>query len=419
MIRNTIARVDLAALRSNFAAIQQYVASEPGRPAPAIIAVVKANAYGHGAERVALALEQGGATMLACADIEEGVVLRRAGVRVPILVFGALSVSDLDGLFEYSLTPTISTPGAARAVHTAAVNRRQSIRYHLKIDTGMNRLGFRHDNLRRTLPAVLASDHLQLEGVFTHFASADAPESPVFDTQRERFEAAQRVVAELTGPPATFAPRATAAEEGGHYRDSPPEGGHYERPDVVSGFSRTTNSRIIRHAANSAALLRDSRVWYDAVRPGLLLYGIVPPPLASTLPLQPVMSLTSRVVAVKGLRPGEGVGYGWRFEADAPRTIAVIPAGYADGLDTRLCGRGHVLIRGRRVPIVGAVSMDMITVDVTDVGEVQPGDEVVLLGRQGDDRWQQIDAREVAAAIGTIPWEIVCRLGTRIERTYE
>ena len=187
----------------------------------------------------------------------------------------------------------------------------------------------------------------------------------------------------------------------------------------MSGFSRTTNSRIIRHAANSAALLRDSRVWYDAVRPGLLLYGIVPPPLASTLPLQPVMSLTSRVVAVKGLRPGEGVGYGWRFEADAPRTIAVIPAGYADGLDTRLCGRGHVLIRGRRVPIVGAVSMDMITVDVTDVGEVQPGDEVVLLGRQGDDRWQQIDAREVAAAIGTIPWEIVCRLGTRIERTYE
>jgi alanine racemase len=188
---------------------------------------------------------------------------------------------------------------------------------------------------------------------------------------------------------------------------------------VSAGRNAEPPRTFLRHACNSAALLRDSRVWYDAVRPGLLLYGIVPPPLATTIQLQPVMSLTSRVVAVKGLRPGEGVGYGLRFHADAPRTIAVIPAGYADGLDTRLCGRGHALIRGRRVAIVGAVSMDMITVDVTDVGDVQPGDEVVLLGRQGDESWQQIDAREVAAAIGTIPWEIVCRLGTRVERQYE
>jgi alanine racemase len=397
VIRNTIARVDLAALRHNFAAIQHYLASEAGRTPPRIIAVVKANAYGHGAERVALALEQAGADVLACADIEEGIVLRRAGVRVPVLVFGALSVSDVDGLFEYSLTPTISTPGAARAVHAAAVKRRSPIGYHLKIDTGMNRLGFRHDNLRRTLPEVLASDHLRLEGVFTHFASADDPKSPVFNTQRERFDAANDVVADVLGP----------AKAGPYVRQGPH--GH------VGSFSRT----VIKHASNSAALLRDSRVWYDAVRPGLLLYGIVPPPLASTIPLQPVMSLTSRVVAVKGIRPHEGVGYGWRFESDAPRTIAVVPAGYADGLDTRLGGRGHVLIRGRRAPIVGAVSMDMITVDVTDLGEVEPGDEVVLLGRQGDESWQQIDAREVAAAIGTIPWEIVCRLGTRIERHYD
>ena len=381
MVRNTIARVDLHALRHNFAAIQQFLAAAPGRTSPGIIAVVKANAYGHGASRVARALEEAGATMLACADIEEGIVLREAGVQVPILVFGALSVSDLDGLFEHSLTPTISTPWAARAVHAAAARRKSPIGYHLKIDTGMNRLGFRHDNLRRTLPEMLASDRLRLEGVFTHFASADDPESPVFNDQRERFDSAHRVVDEIL----------VARGAGG----------------------------ILKHASNSAALLRDSRVWYDAVRPGLLLYGIVPPPLASTIPLKPVMSLTSRVVAVKGLRPGEGVGYGWRFQADAPRTIAVIPAGYADGLDTRLCGRGHVLIRGHRVPIVGAVSMDMITVDVTHAGDVQPGDEVVLLGRQGDESWQQIDAREVAAAVGTIPWEIVCRLGTRIERHYE
>ena len=385
MIRSTVARVDLAALKSNLAAIRRYVSTEGGRTPPAIIGVVKANAYGHGAPRVALALQDAGATMLACADIEEGIVLRQAGVLVPILVFGALSVSDLDGLFDSSLTPTISTPGAARAVQAAAARRSTTIAYHLKIDTGMNRLGFRHDNLRRTLPELLASPNLRLDAVYTHFASADVPESPVFNTQRERFDVAWSVVEEL------------------------------------SRESRIPNpeSRVFRHACNSAALLRDSRVWFDAVRPGLLLYGIVPPPLASTIDLTPVMSLTSRVVAVKGLRPGEGVGYGWRYEASEPRTVAVVPAGYADGLDTRLCGRGHVLIRGRRVPIVGAVSMDMLTVDVTDLSEVRPGDEVVLLGRQGDESWQRIDAREMAAAIGTIPWEIVCRLGTRIERQYD
>jgi alanine racemase len=387
MIRSTVAHVDLAALQGNFRAIQAFISRDAGSSdpatAPGIIAVVKANAYGHGSARVGLALEQAGATMLACADIEEGIVIRQAGVRVPILVFGALSVSDLDGLFEFALTPTISTPGAARAVQTAAARHKTTIGFHLKIDTGMNRLGFRHDNLRRTLPDLLSGANLRLDAVYTHFASADVPESPVFDDQRQRFESAWSVVQGLL----------------------------VER--------RLESARVLRHACNSAALLRDSRVWYDAVRPGLLLYGIVPPPLASTIQLTPVMSLTSRVVAVKGLRPGEGVGYGWRYRADAPRTVAVIPAGYADGLDTRLCGRGHVLIRGQRAPIVGAVSMDMITVDVTDLGDIQPGDEVVLLGRQGSESWQQIDAREVAAAIGTIPWEIVCRLGTRIERQYD
>jgi alanine racemase len=321
--------------------------------------------------------------MLACADIEEGIVLRRAGVGVPILVFGALSVSDLDGLFEFSLTPTISTPSAARAVQAAAAARRTTVGYHLKIDTGMNRLGFRYDNLRRTLPEVLGSANLKLEAIYTHFATADDPDLALFNDQRVRFEQASTIVAELAAEPAQAGPR-----------------------------------RILRHACNSAALLRDSRVWHDIVRPGLLLYGIVPPPLASTIPLKPVISLTSRVVGVKGLRPGEAVGYGSRFRAGTPATIAVVPAGYADGLDLRLEQRGHVLIRGRRVPIVGAVSMDMITVDVTGVDAVEPGDEVVIIGRQGGETWQQIDVREMAAAIGSIPYEIVCRIGARIERQY-
>jgi alanine racemase len=372
MIRPTVARVDLAALKSNFRTIVDHLAHEQPERVPGVIAVVKANAYGHGAAPVARALESAGADLLACADIEEGAALRAAGVEAEILVFGALSVSDLDGLFDCRLTPTISTPGAARAVQAVAVRYKQRLRYHLKIDTGMNRLGFRHDNLRRSLPELLESSNLELDAVYTHFATADDPESPLFAEQRVRFERALADIAAL----------------GAHPR--------------------------YRHACNSAAFLRDARVWYDRVRPGLLLYGVVPPPLASTLPLVPAMTLQSRVVAVKGMKPGEISGYGARFTADRPTTIAIVPAGYADGLDWRLAGRGSVLIRGRRAPIVGSVCMDMLTADVTGQ-DVFPGDEVVILGSQGDDR---IDVREMAATIGTIPWEIVCRLGARIERLY-
>jgi alanine racemase len=150
------------------------------------------------------------------------------------------------------------------------------------------------------------------------------------------------------------------------------------------------------------------------VRPGLLLYGIVPPPLASTLSLSPVMTLVSRIVAVKGVRAGEGVGYGVHFSPDHAATIAIVPAGYADGLDLRLAGRGAVLIRGRRAPIVGSVCMDMLIADVTGL-HASPGDDVVIIGSQGEDR---IDVREMAAQIGTIPYEILCRIGSRIERIY-
>jgi alanine racemase len=371
MIRPTLARVDLAALQANLRAIVSLL---EGRAR--VIAVVKANAYGHGAARVGLALEAAGADLLACADIEEGVLLREAGVRAPILIFGALSVSDLAGIFDHNLTPTISTPSAGRALQAAAAARGLRLACHLKIDTGMNRLGFRHDNLARTLPEIAKSPNLDIVAVYTHFATADNPDTSFMDDQRVRFDRARTTIAE-----AGLAPS-------------------------------------FRHAANSAALLRDERVWYDFVRPGLLLYGLVPPPLAATIPLRPALTLTSRVVAVKGMRPGEGTGYGLPTRVEQPTSIAVVPAGYADGLDTRLAGRGAVLIRGRRAPIVGSVCMDMITIDVTAfAGEnaVRTGDEVVIIGPQGDDR---IDVREMAATIGTIPYEILCRIGTRIQRVY-
>ena len=386
MIRCTSAHVNLAATRANYASIADYLAREVALnqrasrepvSVPGIVAVVKANAYGHGATTVAGALEAAGASWLAVADIEEGIELRQSGARARILVFGALSVSDLAGVFEYDLTPTIASPAAGRALQTAAHARDARVRYHLKIDTGMHRLGFRHENLRWTLPEVLASPNLDLEAVYTHFATADEPEHPLFEEQRLAFDRACSTLREL--------------------------GARFQ----------------LRHAANSAALLRDSRVWYDLVRPGLLLHGVVPPPLASTLNLKPVMSLTSRVVAVKNLRAGESVGYGARFRPDHPIILAVVPAGYADGLDRRLEGHGDVLIRGRRAPIVGAVSMDMLTVDITAIGDVNPGDEVVFLGSQGDGPLQSLDAREMAAAISSIPYEVLCRLGSRVHRVYD
>jgi alanine racemase len=236
----------------------------------------------------------------------------------------------------------------------------------------MNRLGFRHDNLAGTLPEIAASPHLAIDAVYTHFATADEPDHPAFARQRERFEQACETIAALGIRPKW------------------------------------------RHAANSAALLRDERVWYDFVRPGILLYGIVPPPLSSTLLLRPALSLHSRIVHVKGMRPGEGTGYGLKTVVDRPSTIAIVPAGYADGLDRRLAGRGFMLVRGRRVPIVGSVCMDMTTIDVTGM-DVSTGDEVVIVGEQGN---ESIGVREIAAAIGTIPYELLCRVGTRIERVY-
>src|SRR5213596_801240 len=411
MVRPTVARIDLSALESNYRRIVEHLAGERGDRAPGLIAVVKANAYGHGAGQVARALENAGADLVACADIEEGAVLRDAGVRAEILIFGALSVSDLDGLFDCRLTPTISTPGAARSVQAASAKYQRRLRYHLKIDTGMNRLGFRFDNLRRTLPELLASPNLELGAVYTHFATADEPESPLFTEQRVRFE---RVLKEIDGirggDPESVALR--IGEIGDPAADGHPQrvAQHTKRSSAGSAVNR-----VYVHAANSAALLRDSRVWYDRVRPGLLLYGIVPPPLASTVPLTPIMTLGSRIVAVKGVRTGEGVGYGVTFTTEQPTTIAIVPAGYADGLDLRLAGRGSVLIRGRRAPIVGSVCMDMLMADVTGL-DVSPGDEVAIIGSQGNDR---IDVREMAARIGTIPYEILCRIGARIQRVYD
>ncbi|MFO7692770.1 MAG: alanine racemase [Vicinamibacterales bacterium] len=374
MTRQTVARIDLAALASNARAIRAFMAARPGGgAAPALAGVVKANAYGHGAAESARTLVAVGAALLACADVEEALELREAGLTVPILVFGPFSLGGLDEVFDAGLTPTISTPAAARRLQDAAARRGVRIPYHLGIDTGMHRLGLRHDNLARTLPAVLAAPNLELAGVYTHFATADEPGDELFATQCRNFESAGRTLASLG----------------------------------VTGF--------VKHAANSGALLAEPATWFDLVRPGLLMYGVAPGAFEGRVAVEPVMSLRSRVAAVKGVRVGESIGYGGRFIARRPTRMAIVPAGYADGLDTRLEGRGFVLVHGRRVPIVGSVSMDVITLDVTGM-PVEPGDEVVITGRQGGD---EITVGEMARWVGTIPYELLCRVGPRVARVYE
>ena len=372
MSRPTVAHVDLGALAHNARAILAYMASRRAGAAPALVGVVKANAYGHGAAQAAHALVGAGAAMLSCADVEEALELREAGLTVPILVFGPFGLGDVDAVFAANLTPTVSTPTAARRLQDAAARRGVRLRYHLGIDTGMHRLGLRHDNLARTMPEVLASPNLELEGVYTHFATADAPGDELFAIQRRNFDAAHDTLAGLG----------------------------------VRGY--------LRHAANSGALLAEPSTWFDLVRPGLLMYGVAPQAFEGRIAVKPVMSLRSRVAAVKDVRAGESIGYGGRFVARRPTRMAVVPAGYADGLDTRLEGRGVVLVHGRRAPIVGSVSMDMIALDVTGI-PAEPGDEVVITGRQGGD---EITVGEMARWVGTIPYELLCRVGTRVQRVY-
>ena len=344
MIRQTVAHVDLDAIRSNFRAIVQFLESLGRPPSPGVIAVVKANAYGHGAAEVGAGARAGrGRDARLCRHRGRRRAPRRPAIAVPILVFGALSVSDLDGLFTHDLTPTISTPGRRAALEAAAARHGVRLRCHLKIDTGMNRLGFRHDNLARTLPRARGGPQLEIDAVYTHFATADDPEHPAFAR-------------------AARAVRGGAGAAAGARASRPPSG---------------TPPTARRCCATSASGTTSSV-------PGLLLYGIVPPPLAATLALRPALSLRSRIVAVKGIRPGEGIGYGLRGAVDRPVTLAVVPAGYADGLDTRLAGRGDVLVRGRRAPIVGSVCMDMTMIDVTGT-DVAPGDEVVIVGEQDDE----------------------------------
>lgn len=366
--RPTSAVVDLDALDRNFGEVLRRAG---GR---AVLAVVKARAYGHGAIPVSLRLLEAGARMLGVAIVEEGRELRSAGITAPVLVMGALFPEQAEAIAELGLTPVVYSMPVALALSAAAVRRGARIAVHVKIDTGMGRIGVMPADAVRFIQELRRLEGIDVRGLMTHFADADLADKQFSSDQMDRFEQAVRSL-EADGI-------------------SVPE----------------------RHAANSAALLDYPRALFTMVRPGLMLYGYNPFAAAQPdIELHPVLSLVTRIASIKRVPAGVPISYGRTFTTKRESLIATIPIGYADGYNRSLSNRGEALVRGMRVPVAGRVCMDMCMLDVTQVPGVSEQDEVVLLGRQGGER---ITADDIAKLCGTIPYEVLCGIGQRVPRVY-
>jgi alanine racemase len=363
------AEVDLAALADNVRTVRSRMA-----PGTLLLAVVKANAYGHGAAMVARAAVAAGAEWLAVATLEEASGLREAGISAPVLVMGPLAPGSEARALGLDVRLCVYEPEGLARLAAAADAAGGTARVHLKVDTGMGRLGCPRDEAMILARRVRETPGLELEALWTHFAEADDPASPRTAAQLQRF---LDVVAEL----------------------------------AVAGIRPP-----ILHAANSAALLNFPSTQLVLARCGLPLYGYSSSQVrVEGLELRPVLAWKARVVAVRDLTAGERVGYGGTFTAASPTRVATISTGYADGYPRALSNRGELLLRGQRVPVVGRVSMDFITVDTSSLPEVALGDEVVIIGRQGD---ETITADDLATSLDTISWEVLTALGPRVERVF-
>ena len=367
MFRHTVCENDLNAIRHNVSVMRSYLKDNVD-----FLAVVKANGYGHGAVQVARAALEAGAKMLAVAIPEEGVQLRQAGVDAPILVLGGIEEEAADVVAARSLTQVVFDEARIMALERAGEKYGRKVPVHLKLDTGMCRIGVRTKEEVQRLTALIDSlEHVELTGCFTHMATADEDFTEDTLTQIARFE-------ELTAAIAEIHP-----------------------------------GRIIRHAANTASIFRYPQAHFDMVRGGIALYGY--PPYDADLGLKPAMRWTAKAVYVKTIHPGDKVSYGGLFEAEKETRVMTVPVGYADGYRRGMTGKGCVLVRGQRARILGRVCMDQIMVDVTDIPGAQVGDEVVLLGAQGD---ELIDADEMAAWLYTISYQVICSPSLRVPRIY-
>ncbi len=366
----TYATVNLAALAHNLSCITRYLS-----PDCEILAIVKANAYGHGAVETAQALVRQGIGRFAVASLDEGIALRHAGINASIVVLGALFEQQIADLVANTLTPVISDGRILSSLTKAARSHQAPYPIHLKVETGMGRLGFSPEELLSLLDCSLVRSPLQVEGLMTHLADADGKDTAFTEQQLGIF---RTVLAQV------------------------------KQRGVTLPFV---------HTANSAAIVRFPAAHFSLVRPGIMLYGYHTLPTTVPAPdLKPVLSLHTTIAQLRTIPRGGSVSYNGTFVATRPTRIAVLPIGYADGYSRRLSHRGSVLIQGRRSPIVGLVCMDMIMVDVTDLAPVHVGETATLIGQQGG---ESIWADEVADWIGTIPYEVLCGIGSRVPRLYE
>ncbi len=367
--RPTVARISLSALTHNF---EEVMRRANGRK---VLAVVKARAYGHGLVPVSRHLLGRGAHMLGVALVEEGRELREAGIDAPVLVMGPVFPEQADAVAAWRLTPVLSNNTVARALADAARRRFLRIAVHVKVDTGMSRLGVSPEAAPDLVQELMALEGIVVEGLMTHFVDAELRDKAFAAHQMERFETLLRVLA--------------------------------DRGIAIP----------LRHAANSAAILDYQRALFTMVRPGLMLYGYDPVEgSASGADLQPVLSLFTRIFLLKKVPAGTPISYGRTFVTGRESLIATIPIGYADGFSRGLSNCGEALVRGVRAPIAGRVCMDMTMLDVTDVPGVREGDEVVLIGSSGGER---ITAADLAAKTGTIPYEVLCGISARVPRAYQ
>ncbi|MFN8545965.1 MAG: alanine racemase [Candidatus Binatia bacterium] len=367
--RPTVAEVSLSALRANLRQAREVVG-----PRVAVLAVVKADAYGHGAVAAARAFCEAGASGLGVSMVGEALELRRAGIDVPIVVLGGTFAGEEDAVVAHDLATAVWSIDAARALSARAAAAGRTVAVHVKVNTGMTRLGLDVEDVHAFAEALAALPSLVVDGVFSHFASADDVETVPARAQVARFEAAVGALA-LAGI----------------------------RPPHV-------------HIANSAGVLSAPEAHFSMVRPGIMLYGYSPAwHLAERARLTPAMTFRTRVVQARSIDAGTRVGYGGRWKARRPSRIAVLPAGYADGYHRLNTNRAQVLVCGRRARVAGRVCMDHTMVDVTDVGDVGAGEAVVLFGRQGD---AVLGADEVAEWCETISYEVLTAVGKRVPRRY-
>lgn len=365
-LRQVWTEVNLDVLRENYLRLQGHTQSE-------MMPIVKADAYGHGVIPVVKTLQACGAKRFGVALLEEALEIKAVFPELTVMVIGATDPEHSDLLVKEDIIPAIFQVAQAQALSEAAVRQNRTARLHIKVDTGMSRIGFRNTDYADIL-RIAALPNLYIEGIFTHFASSDQRDLSFAREQLKRFQA-------LT--------------------------------DRLKGAGLNIP---IRHAANSAAIIQFPESHFELVRPGISLYGLVPSSqVGEYLGLEPVMSWKAKVTHVKNISTGETVSYGRTFQAAYPTKVATIPVGYADGLRRALSNQGEALVRGRRSTIIGRVCMDQTMLEVTKISGVKVGDVVTLLGKDG---YEQITATDMAKWIGTISYEVICGISKRVPRIH-